>query len=57
MRKLMFKQGHKKDMFFSIVNLSDREHIITHVFYNRDKCLNYIHEQNRRRENEAQDAE
>ena len=48
MKKLRFKAGHNKDMYFAIEDTFDG-YIICKVFYSVDKCLDYIERTNNER--------
>jgi hypothetical protein len=49
MKKLRFKKGHKNDMCFAVEDTFDG-YIICKVFYNVDKCLDYIERTNNERD-------
>jgi hypothetical protein len=55
MKQLKFKKGHKNDMFFAVEENNSRDlgrgYLICKIFFNRDKCLNYIEETNYERKN------
>jgi len=54
--KLEFKRGHMKDMYFAVEKPTDERYLIRKIFYKRDKCLTFIHSENKERHNEVTDA-